>query len=259
MLPKSVSPKFIPNATVLAGIVLSVPIFFLVRPRIENYVLSVIPIGFVFALAHFLVRKALSYLGIPVRRRSVEQFQSDQQDAKEVAALAPRAIHYNQTPIRIAACVIFLAGLSIFVISNWFRTSAPDVAPLLAVGLFFMGLSVMAGAYRQPKVCEISQQGIRAPNSWGWRRFIPWHELVRCEIIHDDENARGDYFMLWDRAGRCRVNASSWIADLSRMDRDTIFGVLRSRFPGKAKVDRNAEPALLEAASSAVWDRELDG
>jgi hypothetical protein len=78
-------------------------------------------------------------------------------------------------------------------------------------------------------------------------------------MIHDDEKARGDDFLLWDRAARYRFNASSWIADASRADRVWIFGVLRSSFPGKAKVDRNPCPVLMQAATSAVWDRDLDG
>ena len=107
-------------------------------------------------------------------------------------------------------------------------------------------------------ICEITEEGILAPAGfWGRLRLMPWKELTRCEMIHDDENAH-DHFVLWDREGRCRLKASSWFGSVSSADRTRILRVLRSRFPEKAKGDGNAEPALLQAASSAVWDRELD-
>ncbi len=248
MLSKSVSRRFVGYATFAVGILLSAPILFLARPLSKDIVLPEITLGcFAFGLSHFLVRKVLSYLGLPVRSRSVEQFQAAHRDEKEGTVDLPIQIRYNQWATRIAAGVICLLGLGM------------TLSPVWILGLIIIIIGLITARYQQPKICEITDKGIRAPGSWGWSTFVPWEELVRYEIIHDDGNAWGDYFVLWDRAGRCRFDASSWIPAVSRADRARIFRALRSRFPGKAKADRNTEPALLQAASSAVWDRELDG
>jgi hypothetical protein len=196
-------------------------------------------------LSHFLIRKLLSYLRIAVRSRSVEQFEAARRDEKAITIDLPIQVRYNQLASQVAGGVIGLVGL------------ATLLSSFVTTGLIIIMFGLLMAQYKQPKICELSDKGIRGPGSQG--RFIPWVVLVRCEIIHDDERVWGDYFVLWDRAGRCRFNARSWITDVSFEDRDRIFRALRARFPGKAKVDRNAEPALLQAASSVVWDRDLDG
>jgi hypothetical protein len=92
---------------------------------------------------------------------------------------------------------------------------------------------------------------------------VPWAELARYEIVRDEAAAFSDYFLLWDRAGRCRVDARPWMGDVSAADRARIFRVLRYRFPGKGELEGEtpapAGRASAGAASSSVWDRELDG
>ena len=255
MLPKSVSPQFINSATIAVAVVLSASTLLLLLQSIERPTLWIVVLGCDFAISPFLVRTVLWYLGIAVRSRSIERFQADQRGGKEVAVDLPIQIRYSQTPIRIGAFIVFVV-LGIFLSSSRFLK---DDAPIAATGMFIMMVCILVSEYRQSKICEISEKGIRALGLWGWHTFVPWDELVRCEIIHDDENAYGDYFVLWDRAGHCRFNGDLWMAQLSRADRARIFGVLRSRFPEKGKLDRHAEPALPDPVSSAVWDRELDG
>ncbi len=248
MLLKSVSRRFVGYTTFAVGVLFSAPILFLARPLTVDFFPLGITLGCsAFILSHFLIRMVLSYLGIPVRRRSVEQFQAAYRDEKESVADLPFQIRYNQSATRIATGIICLLGLGIILIG------------FSIFGLVIFVIGLITARYQQPKICEITDRGIRAPGSWGCLRFVPWEELVHYEIVHDDENARGDYFVLRDREGCCRFNASSWITDVSPADRVRIFRALMLRFPGKPTVNRNAEPALLQAASSAVWDRELDG
>jgi hypothetical protein len=257
MFPKSVSLTFACCAAIPVGFGLFALLLSIERRWFNAPVLPLFTVVGVGALSGGLIGLVLSFLGIEVRRRSVEQLHAVDRDAKGIFIDRPVQIRYNQRPIRIAAYFIYVFGLGIFLSSHWFLHSVPDIAPLAFVGLFFTLFGLFVGAYKQPKVCEINDQGIRAPGFWGWFTFVPWYELVRCDVVRND--SWGDYFLLWDRAGRCRLNASSWMANVSRADRVWILEILRSRFPDKAKADRNAEPALAQAASADVWDRQLDG
>ncbi len=121
-----------------------------------------------------------------------------------------------------------------------------------------MGLGV--AAWRRANLCEINDKGIRAPSgTWRLSKLVSWQELVRLEIIHNEEFGICDYFVLYDRAGRRRIDARSWMGEVRSADRTRIFRALRARFPGKAKTDSSTEPALVSSGSAAVWDRELDG
>ena len=131
----------------------------------------------------------------------------------------------------------------------------------LGMGFVLMGGAFLARRCKPQLLCEISEKGIRAPDGFfGRQTLVPWGELARCEIIHDDEKAWYDHFVLWDRAGRRRFRScKTWLGRLRRSDRARIIRALRSRFPEKEKPVPDLEPELAHQASSAVWDRELDG
>ncbi len=251
MLPNSVSRRFVRFAAMPAMLFLAIPflgpmiLFPALRP--DPWVVLIVGPLFYF-YSEFLLLKALSHAGIPVRSRMVERFQTDHRDEKELAADLPILVRYNQLAIWVAAGIIILLGLGLCSSTLWIP------------GLILIGIGLITSLSKQPKICEINDKGIRSRAGF-WNRFklVPWVELARCEIVHDDENAWVDYFLLWDRFGRCRLDARSWIVDVSPADRARIFRALRFRFPGKAKGDSPAEPALVGAASSTVWDRELDG
>jgi hypothetical protein len=206
-----------------------------------------------------LLRKVLWYLGIPVRSRSVERFQTAYLGDKAVAEELPIHVHYDQRAPWIAGIVLFLIGLGAFLSPIWWPQAAGDAGPAHVFGSIGMLIGLIIAAYRQPKLCEISQGGIRTPGGfWGRLRFVPWEELVRFEIIHDDDQGMSDYFVLWDRQGRLRVDARSWIKHVRPSDRARILHALRVRFPEKAQADSHEEPLLVGPASSSLWDRELD-
>ena len=208
-----------------------------------------------------------------MRSRSVEHLQAAENDREDgVSVELPIRIDQGRWLMRVAPAALFLGGLACLVLTlclaiTWFPPPLSRVDPLpVTLGSLGMGFVLMAGAFlarrcKPELLCEISEKGIRAPDGfWGRQTLVPWGDLSRCEIIHDDEKIWHDHFVLWDRAGRRRFQKNKhWMGQLSRSERTRILRALRSRFPRKEKPDRNPEPALVERASSAVWDRELDG
>src|SRR5262249_7835070 len=157
--------------------------------------------------------------------------------------------------------------LALCLVFTWFPPPGPRMdarettVALLGMGFLLMASAFLIGRCKLPLVCEISEKGITAPDGF-WHRptFVPWGELVRCEIIHDDDRVWHDHFVLWDRAGRRRFRScKGWMGRLRRSDRTRILRALRSRFPQKEEPDRAPEPALVHQALSTLWDRELDG
>jgi hypothetical protein len=263
MLPKSVSPRFAAwVGAVIVGLLLAC-IVFLERPLCRLFAIpfkgyKAIPIGCAMFLSHILASKALQYLGIEVRSRSVQRFQPARRDAEAVAVDLPIRIAQSQWLIWGMSAGFFLGGF-IFLLPLWNRDPVHDPTAVLACGLVLMIVGLIMTRARPSMTCEITEKGILAPaGTWGGLRFVPWEELVRCEIIRDDEQV-GDYFVLWDRKGRCPFKSKSWIGDVGAANRARIYRALMSRFPEKAKADGDIEPAILQAAASAVWDRELDG
>jgi hypothetical protein len=271
MLPKSVSPRFVLFAPIPLGIpplitiLMVMPLSF-VRAvtklfNLDNGLFFGIICGAVYLLSYFLVRVSLWSLGIPVRRQSVERFQAAHREDEDAAVDLPIQIRHSQRLIWVTSALVFLIGFVVFQMPFCFPQAVQDTAPSVIFGTVFMMIGLMLTRWKPAAICEITEKGIRAPAGfWDRLRFVPWEELVRCEIIHDDVYGNCDHFQLWDRAGRCRIDASSWIGKASGVDRARILRALRLRFPAKAKAESHAEPpALLPSASSALWDRQLDG
>jgi hypothetical protein len=227
-----------------------------------------------FILSGSLIPKALSCLGIQVRSRSVERLRAAGREREdEVTDELP--IRIERGGLRLVGVVrvlLLLGGLAFLVLAvclmfTWFPPPhAGTDATVPVLGLLGMSVMLLGGAfltrYSRPELlCEISEKGIRAPDGlWGRQTLVPWEELARCEIIHDDERIWYDHFVLWDWAGRRRFRScKTWLGQVRRSDRARILRALRSRFAQKEKSDPTAEPALVHQASAAVWDRELDG
>jgi hypothetical protein len=280
MLPKSVSPSFIGVASIPLAILLLIPLMLVERALIQRLDLRgdqytgplCLPIAIFLAL--FLVRKVLSSLGIQVRSRSVERLRAAGRGRKDEAADdLPIRIYRGPGLIGLMAFVFLVGGLACLVLAGcllftWFPPPrhADNVLvftlALLEAGIILIGAAFLARRWCKPELlCEVGEKGIRAPDGFLDRQtFVPWEDLARCEIIHDDERIWYDHFELWDRAGRRRFQScKTWLGRLSPSDRDRILRALRSRFLQKEKVDPKAEPALAHRASAAVWDRELDG
>jgi hypothetical protein len=206
-----------------------------------------------------LVPKALSMLGIRVRGRFVERFRAADRDEIDGAAVElPIRIRQGPWFIWIGSAVVCLLGLDLLRLAWFPPPGRHHPVPTLA-GLGFIIFGLLITRLQPPRICEISDEGIRAPEGfWGRQTFVLWEELTRCEIVHDDEKG-GDYFDLWDRAGRRRFKAGSWIGTVKAVDRATIYRALRLRFPQKEKTGQPPEPETAHQASSAMWDRELDG
>jgi hypothetical protein len=265
MLPKSVAPRFVWFATfplsLLLWVVLS-PWLDALAKFLALRIEGLFNLGFVF-LSHYLIRRALGYLGIPVRSRSVERFQESDRDEEEVAEDLPIHIRTIQWPIWVVSPLLILAGFVVLLIPLWIPHPVHDSATLAVImgpALIIAGL--LATRARRRTICELNDKGIRVPDGfWGRLRFTPWQELDRFEIIHDDENSLlSDDYVLWDKAGRRRFQAFiQRLLWMKRSDRARIVRALRARFPEKGKADSPAEPVLTASALSAVWDRELDG
>jgi hypothetical protein len=136
-----------------------------------------------------------------------------------------------------------------------------DRAPAY-LGLFIMVAAVILALKCEPvTVCDIAVNGISAPAGLLSRKtFVPWEEVASCEIIHADENRVNDYFVLWDRQRRCRLNASSWLSTVTPAERASIYQALRSQFPGKIKGDTTRSQAIARRySSSQLWDEQIDG
>ncbi len=271
MLPKSVSLRSVrlasASSAALLCIALELTAIKLVHVQIRFW-------GIYFLFLFVLVPTALWGLGIRVRSRSVERFHAPGcDDGPEAAVDLPiRIIRQGPRLIRATSIALFLGGLVCLVLAlcialTWFSPPRAREDPLpLTLGSLGIGFVLMAGAFlvrrcKPESLCEISEKGIRAPDGfWGRQTLVPWGELARCEIIHDDERIWYDYFVLWDRAGRHRFKSSrNWLGLVRQSERTRILSVLRSRFPQNAKPDWDAEPVLAGVASSGVWDRELDG
>jgi hypothetical protein len=279
MLPKSVSPRFVGFASIPVAILLFIPLMLGERALILRLGLRedqytgplCLPISIFVSL--FLVRKVLSSLRIQVRSRTVERLRAAGRDReREVANDLPIRIHQDRWLIRVVPAALFFGGLVCLAFASclaitWFPPPrAKDDALVLTLGSLELGILLLGGAFfarrcRPELLCEISEKGILAPDGFlGRRTFVPWGELSRCEIIHDDERIWYDHFVLWDRAGRRRFRAcKTWLGLLRRSDRARILGALRSRFPRTEKPARAPEPVWAHQASSTLWDRELDG
>ncbi len=206
-------------------------------------------------------------LGIQVRSRSVERFQAVEHiDEAEGAVKLPIRIIRGERAIRVLSAASYLAGAVCFVLA-WFLPTAAWETPwmksgaMLGLATFLLILGFLIARGKPDVICELTEEGIRAPDGRFWVRqtFVPWGDLVRCEIIRDDETWC-DHFLLWDRNGRQRFKRSrGWMGRVRRSERTRIFRALRARFPLKAKPDKGSEPAMAGMASAAVWDRDLDG
>jgi hypothetical protein len=280
MLPKSVSPKFVFFATILVGwllILLLMPIELALIQRLglrqdQHKGLYCIPISIVASLV--FVRKVLSSLGIPVRSRSVERLRAAGREREDERAdeLSIRIERGGPGLVGAMRMVLLIGGLACLVLAVclvflWFppplvgNDATVFVFALLGMTVILLGGASLAKYSKPGLLCEITEKGIRAPDGlWSRQALVPWEELARCEIIHDDESVWHDYFVLWDQAGRRHFLSSKvWLGRMRRSDRDRILRALRSRFPQEDKADPKAEPALVHQASAAVWDRDLDG
>jgi hypothetical protein len=273
MLPKSVSPKVVPFLAMPVFFLLLIPLF-----PLQRALLNFLDVredgagGNLFLLALFpsvyLARKGLAFLGIQVRSRSVERFQAvERDDEAEGAVELPIRVIRGEREIRVLSAASYLAGAVCFVLA-WFLPAAAwethwmKTVAMLGLSTFLLILGFLIARGKPDFICELTEEGISAPDGRFWVRqtFVPWGDLVRCEIIRDDETWWCDHFLLWDRGGRQRFKRSrEWMGRVRRSERTRIFRALRARFPLKAKPDKGSKPAMAGVASTAVWDRDLDG
>lgn len=267
MFPRNVSPRTVFLLALPLAFVLYLPLMpledalirqldFLPRPRPAVLLLLLV------LLSHyFLVPVALLALGIQVRGRSVERLRAvDRGKGGEASIDLPICIRYSRWLIwylSASACfvgVLFLAFAS---------SPPPDrlTVPARVLGVSLLIAGLILTVVRGPTLCEINEEGIRAPEgSFRLTTFVPWKEFTDCEIIHDDRSGSCDYFVLRDRSGRRRFRESgAWMGQMRSADRARVLRALRFRFPQKAKSDRAPEPSIAGPSASGVWDRELDG
>ncbi len=211
MLPKSVSRHFVLLASASVAIpictttLIFIPQSFMRKAAesLDGRVLAGISGSAASVLSTFLVLKAFSYFGVRLRGRFVERLQSAHRDEEEVAAELPILIRHNPWPVWIAAGVTFLFGLGMCLSLIGIPRLDPDTDATFAVALILMTIGLIVTAYKQPKLCEVSDQGIRAPAGyWNRLRFVPWDERVRCEINRDDESGACENFQTLGPATR---------------------------------------------------------
>ena len=273
MVPKSVSPGFVRLVAAILACLLCIPFIRLHDGPIKLFVFSenqplLIPYVLIYLLSTaFVVPKALACLGIRVRGRSVERLQAADGDDEYAGAVdLPIRIIRGEGLIRVFSVASYFAGLVCLLLAWIVPAGAAPWDPwtktitLLSFAVFLLILGFLS-SYAQPVfICEVSEKGILAPEGfWGRQTFVPWGDLVRCEIIRDD-GSWPDHFVVWDRRGRRRCKRNKhWMGQLRRSERTQVFRALMSRFPQRAKPGQEPALALAGVKSSAVWDRELDG
>ena len=208
-----------------------------------------------------LVPAVLSFLGFRRRSRSVERLRAaDPGKGGEGAVVPPVCIRHGKLLLLTVAAIWGGVGLFLLIIS-WPPPRGSFTNAGVVVGAVCLIVGPVLALVPAPRLCEINEAGIRAPEgSFQLTTFVPWEEITDCEIVHDDNGCWCDYFVLRDRSRRRRFRQSAaWLGHLWESDRARVFRALRSRFPLKEKSERACEPALTHQASSVVWDRELDG
>jgi hypothetical protein len=216
-------------------------------------------------LSLLLIVVGLRYFGTRSRNRPIERLKAMRRDDEEQTALTlpvrlPIHIQRRQ-PTRVLFLAIPIIGVVLSLLYICFSPPDAPTAPAF-FWLFFMVCGIIIAVKCEPDtICDITLNGIQAPAGLlSRKRFVPWEELASCEIIHSDENRLNDYFVLWDRQGRCRLNASSWLSTVPSADRATIYQAIRSQFPGKIKGDTTRSQAIAQRySSSQLWDEQLDG
>jgi hypothetical protein len=269
MSPRIVSPRMVRLLALLLAVCLYIPVmpleYALIRRAdfLSRRPLPILLVLLFFLSDYVLVPVALRGLGIRVRGRSVERFRADGRGGEGDEAL--------DRPIRIRKWQGFmwtLAGgiCAIGFLVLWFAWSFPSAdrlkVPTGAVGASLLLVGLLLTRVRARTICEIDEEGIRAPDGGfiRYRTFVPWREITRCEIVHDDRNYWHDHFILYDRSGRPRFLTSAiWLGQVGARDRDRIFRALRARFRQNAKPGRAPGPTTTGPSASAVWDREFDG
>jgi hypothetical protein len=258
---RTISPKTLWIVAIPVSLLLCIPLVPLARILLKLFALDeqrahaiTGPIC-VFAYL-YLLPKVLPYLGIQVRRRSVERFQAAHREDQPVALDLAIRIYQGQRFIWAMSAALFVAGV-VLLMFTWFPTPGRQAPPMFT-GLGLMLIGLILTRVKPDLSCEISEKGIRAPAGiWHRQILVPWNELVSCEIVHD-EGMASDYFQLWDRSGRRRFNSRSWC--ISSEDRARIHRALRSKFVEKDKGEGSLELVWSSSSSlSSVWDRELDG
>lgn len=266
MLPESVSPRVVLLLAFLVAFFVYLPLMPLETALLKPFGvtpdkgLPVLLIPICFLSNHVLVPRALGALGIRVRTWTAERFRAaDRDELIDAPVELPIRIRQGQWIIRIGAALAFLLGSSLFLYGSCLpedRLTWP--ARLWGAGLLLVGL--ILSRTRAPLICEISEEGIRAPEeAFRFTTFVPWTEITDCEFINDSMKYWCDHFVLYDRSGRERfVESGSWLPQLRAADRARVLRALRFRFPRKAGPGHAPE---LKAGlpASAVWDRELDG
>ncbi len=264
MLPKSVPPEFVRLVSAILACLLCIPFIRLHDGPIKLLVFSenqalLIPYFLIYLLSTaFVVPKTLARLGIRVRSRSVERLQAAERDDEDDGTVElPIRILRGEGLIRVFSAASYLAGFVCLLLAWIVPAGAAPWDPwtktitLLSFAVFLLILGFLSSHTQPVFICEVSEQGILAPDGfWGRQTFVPWGDLVRCEIIRDDESWP-DHFLVWDGRGRQRFKRSRrWMGQLRRSERSRVFRALMSRFPRKANPDRKPEPALAGVKSS---------
>jgi hypothetical protein len=212
-----------------------------------------------------LIIVGLRYFGTQSRNRPIERLKAMRRDDEDQTAITLPVRLPIHIPRRQPTRVLFLAVPSIGAVLSLLYICFPPPGTDTIGGffwLFSMVFAIIVAVKCEPAtICDITLNGITAPAGLlSRKRFVPWEELASCEIIHADENRVNDYFVLWDRQGRCRLNARSWLSTVPSADRATIYQALRSQFPGKIKGDSTRSQAIAQRySSSQLWDEQLDG
>ncbi len=223
--------------------------------------------GIVFSwlVSLLLIVVGLRFFGTRSRNRPIERLNPMRRDDEDQSAITlpvrlPIRIRRRQ-PTRALFLAVPIIGAVLLILYICFPPPDADRAPAY-LGLFIMVAAVVLALKCEPAtVCDIAVNGISAPAGLLSRKtFVSWEEVASCEIIHADENRVNDYFVLWDRQRRCRLNASSWLSTVTPTERASIYQALRSQFPGKIKGDTTRSRAIAQRySSSRLWDEQLDG
>jgi hypothetical protein len=203
-----------------------------------NYAYCVIRFIAILMVSYVLARlfvRFLGLVGLSLRSRSVERLKPAAHGGLDESRIdLPIRVPYRYSfTFRLGA-----VGLLVMCpVSLWYPPpSVDDRAPLLRpIGAICCGLAGSVGIVRSLQrriVCEITAEGISAPNDYGSRiTFVPWENLVSCEFIFDDASSLCDHFVLWDKAGRPRFRSSgTWLTYVTPADRSRIFRALKSRY-----------------------------
>ena len=191
MLPKSVSPRFVPLAAAILAILLCIPFIRLHNGPIKLIVLgenqgflSLYFLTYVLSVA-FLARK-------PSRISASACAAGPSSDSRRSIATKARwpsscrsGSYRDLRLIQLISIILFFAGLVCLVLAWLLPSGGPPWDPWtktitwLSFAIFLMIAGFLFSRIKPDLICELSEKGILAPDGfWGRQTFVPWGELA---------------------------------------------------------------------------------